>query len=176
MFEDESGFSLVSALKCTWAPRGQTPVLQTQISHHKRVNALGALLVTPGGRRLRMLSRLRCSTFNGKHILEFLQKLLRALPGQIVLVWDNHPIHTRRLVKAFVARHPRLHVFHFPAYAPELNPVEGVWTQAKESTAGSAPHHIQELHRKVYRVLKRTANSQRHLHACFRIAKLPWLA
>lgn len=167
---------MVSALKCTWAPRGQTPVIRTQISHHKRVNAMGALLVTPGRRRLRMLSQLRCSTFNGKTILGFLKKLLRTVPGPIVLVWDNHPIHTRRLVKAFMARYPRLHVFHLPAYAPELNPVEGIWTQAKESTAGSAPHHIQELHRKVYRVLKHTANSQRRLRACFGIAKLPWLA
>jgi len=176
VFEDESGFSLVSALKCTWAPRGQTPVIRTEISHHQRVNALGALLVTPGGRRLRMLSHLRCRTLNGQHILGFLKKLLRTVPGQIVLVWDNHPIHTRRLVKAFLARQPRLHVFHFPPYAPELNPVEGIWTQAKESTAGSAPHHLQELHRRVYHALKHTANSQRCLQACFRIAKVPWLA
>jgi putative transposase len=176
VFEDESGFSLVSSLKYTWAPRGQTPVLRTQISHHQRVNALGALLVTPGGRRLRMLSDLRSSTLNGQRILEFLKKLLRTVPGQIVLVWDNHPIHTRCLVKTFLARRPRLHVFHFPPYAPELNPVEGLWTQAKESTAGSAPQHIQELHRKVYRVLRHTANSQRRLQACFHIAKVPWLA
>jgi transposase len=176
VFEDESGFSLVSPLKGTWAPRGQTPVIRTQISHHQRVNALGALLVTPGGRRCRMLSWLRRSTLNGKHMRVFLQELLGRVSGEIVLVWDNHPIHIRRLVKAFVASQPRLHVFHFPSYAPELNPVEGLWTQAKEKTAGSAPHHIQELHRKVYHVLKRTANSPRRLQACFHIAKLPWLA
>jgi hypothetical protein len=32
-----------------------------------------------------------------------------------------------------------------PPNAPGLNPVEGVWTSAKESTAGSAPHHIADL-------------------------------
>jgi putative transposase len=174
IFEDESGFSLVSPLKCSWAPRGQTPVIRTQISHHKRVNAIGALLVTPGGRRLGLFSRLRCGTINGQKILAFLKQLLRRVRGEIVLVWDNHPIHTRRLVKAFIAGQPRLHVFHFPSYAPELNPVEGLWTQAKEATAGTAPHHIQEVHRKVYKDLKRTANSQRLLRACFSIAKLPW--
>ena len=176
MFEDESGFSLVSPLKGTWAPCGQTPVIRTEISHHTRVNAIGALLVTPGGRRLHLLSRLQCRTLTGQSMLMFLRKLLRTVPGPIVLVWDNHPIHIRRLVKAFVARYPRLHVFHLPPYAPELNPVEGIWTQAKESTAGTAPHHIQELHRKVHTILKRTANSPRRLRACFHIAKLPWLA
>ena len=132
------------------------------------------VLVTPGRRRLRLLCQLRCSTLNGQRILVFLKRLLRTVTGPIVLLWDNHPIHTRRLVKAFIAQHPRLHVFHFPSYAPELNPVEGIWTQAKDATAGSAPHHIQELHRKVYRILKRTANSQRRLRAGFSIAKLPW--
>lgn len=121
-----------------------------------------------------MLSQLRCSTLSGKIMLVFLAKLLRTIPGPIVLVWDNHPIHRRRLVTAFIEAHPRLHAFHFPTYAPELNPVEGLWTQSKEATAGRAPHHIRELHRSVYTILKRTANSQRRLRACFRIAKLPW--
>ena len=172
-FEDESGFSLVSPLKGTWAPRGQTPVIRTQISHHQRINALGALLVTPGGRCLRLFSRLQRKNINGKHVLAFLKKLLRTLKGQIVLVWDNHPIHVRKLVKAFIAQQPRLHVFYFPSYAPELNPVEGVWTQAKEFTAGSAPHDVQELHRNVYAAIKRTADSPQRLRACFRISKLP---
>ena len=172
-FEDESGFSLVSPLKGTWAPRGQTPVIRSQISHHKRVNAIGALLVTPGGRCLRLFSQLLRKNVDGKHVLAFLKKLLRAIKGPIVWVWDNHPIHGRKLVKAFIAQHPRLHVYHFPSYAPELNPAEGVWAQAKEYTAGSAPHHIRELHRNVYAAVKRTANSPRRLRACFRIAKLP---
>ena len=175
MFEDESGFSLVSPLKRTWAPCGQTPVVRTHITHHQRVNALGALLVTPGGRRLRLLSRLRRQTINGQVIRAFLVRLLRTVAGPIVLVWDNHPIHTRRLVKDFIASHPRLHVFALPSYAPELNPVEGLWTQAKDATASGAPRHIQALHRKVYTVLQHLANSQRRLRACFQIAKLPWL-
>jgi hypothetical protein len=106
VLEDESGFSLVSPLKATWAPCGETPVIRTQITHHQRVNALGALLVTPGGRRMRLLSRLRCKTINGQVIRAFLVKLLRAVAGPIVLVWDNHPIHTRRLVKDFTANPP----------------------------------------------------------------------
>jgi putative transposase len=172
-FEDESGFSLVSPLKGTWAPRGQTPVIRTQISHHQRINAIGALLVTPGGRRLRLLSRLQSQTINGQHVVAFLKKLLHSIKGSIVWVWDNHPMHSRQLVKAFIAQHPRLHVYHFPAYAPELNPVEGIWAQAKEYTAGSAPHHMHALHRNVSAAVKRTADSPRRLRACFRIAKLP---
>lgn len=144
-FEDESGFSLVSPLKRTWSPRGHTPVVRTLISHHKRVNAIGALLITPGGRRIRLVSQLHRKNVTGKQIVVFLTKLLRSVAGQIVLVWDNHPIHLRNIVKQFIANHDRLHVFAFPAYAPELNPAEGIWTQAKEFTAGTAPHHALRL-------------------------------
>jgi transposase len=110
---------------------------------------------------------------NGHHVVAFLKKLLRVIKGPMVWIWDNHRIHIHKLVKAFIAQPPRLHVFHFPSYAPELNPVEGVWTQAKQAIAGSAPHHIQELHRNVYAALKHIANAPRHLRACCRISKLP---
>jgi hypothetical protein len=99
-FEDESGFSLVSALKCTWAPRGQTPVIRTQTSHHQRVNALGTLVVTPGGRRLRMLSRLRCSTLNSQRILEFLKKLQRRrrlIKVELQMLWGEWGLLRSRL-------------------------------------------------------------------------------
>ncbi len=42
-----------------------------------------------------------------------------------------------------------LHVFHFPAYAPVLNPAEGLRVQVKEYTAGKAPMHIRALYRLV---------------------------
>lgn len=78
-----------------------------------------------------------------------------------------------QLVKAFIAAHSRLHAFYFPAYALELNPVEGVWTQAKEATAGTTPHHVQALHCNLYAALTLTFNSPRRLQACRRLSKLP---
>jgi hypothetical protein len=52
---------------------GQTPVIRTQISHHQGVNALGALLVTPNGRRLRLFSRLQRKNINGQHVVAFIK-------------------------------------------------------------------------------------------------------
>ena len=49
----------------------------------------------------------------------------------IVLVWDNHPTQRRKLVQHFLARHPRLHVFPLPSYAPKLNPAEYLCTQRR---------------------------------------------
>lgn len=150
-------------------------MIRTLITHHQRLNALGVLVATPGGRKLRLISRLMRQNVSGEQIIGLLKRLLRLVPGEIVLVWDNHPIHRRRMVQAFIAQHKRLHVFHFPAYAPELNPAEGLWVQAKEYTAGKAPLHIRALYRLVYTALKRTAKSQRRLRACIKGTRLPWL-
>jgi len=91
------------------------------------------------------------------------------------MLWDNHPIHQRKTVTEFITKHPRLHVYNFPAYAPEVNPTEGVWAQSKESTAGTAPRNLDELHRNVYKSIRRTRNSKRLLRACFGTRDLRFL-
>ena len=173
-FEDESGFCLVSPLKRTWAPRGHTPVVRTSISHHQRINLLGALLISPAGRHIHLCTHRHTCSITGDQVVAFLQQLLRRVRGPIVLVWDNHPIHRRRLVRDFIARHPRLHVYVFPSYAPELNPTEGLWTQTDEGLAGTAPHHLGELHANLDRVLRRLYRSARRRWACIFMSDLPW--
>jgi len=56
----------------------------------------------------------------------------RQLPGgMIVLVWDNLGVHLRAELRAFTAAQPWLRVFQLPSYAPDLNPVEGIWSVLK---------------------------------------------
>lgn len=174
MLEDESGFSLVSPLKRSWAPRGHTPTLRTSLAHHQRLNLLGALLVNPDGRKIKLATRSYRHSLRGEQVIVFLEQLLQMIPGEIVLVWDNHPIHRRCLVQKFIAQHPRLHVYHFPICAPELNPVEFVWTQVSEYTANFAPHNMTELCTKVWNAVARTRNSTKRLAACLAGCELSW--
>ena len=173
-FEDESGFSLVSPLKRTWAPRGQTPVVRTSISHHSRINVIGTLLISPARKRIHLSTRLHHRSLTGQQIISFLEHVLRQVHGSIVLVWDNHPIHKRKLVQQFIAEHPRLHIFQFPSYAPELNPAEGIWTQTAEYLAGSAPYDVSELQGNLCAGLRRTRRSPRRLWACVFMSGLSW--
>jgi Transposase and inactivated derivatives len=46
---------------------------------------------------------------------------------------------------ALVAARPWLTVFPLPAYAPELNAVEGVWAHLKRSLANLAQHGLDQL-------------------------------
>jgi putative transposase len=174
VFPDESGFSLVSPLKRTRAPRGRTPVIRTSIEHNQRLNLIGALCLTPAGRRIKLHVRSYWRSLTGEQVIAFLRHLLHHLRGPIVLVWDKHPIHKRKEVTAFLAQHPRLEVHWFPTCAPELNPMEFVWTQVSEATANTAPHNGGELQANVMGGLARTRHSQKRLWACIYGSELPW--
>jgi len=152
---------------------GQTPALRTSISHHSRINVIGGLLISPHRRRIRLLTRLHRQNIASTHVIAFLRVLLGSVRGPIVLMWDNPPIHRHKQVAAFIAKHPRLHVYTFPRYAPELNPAEGIWTQSSEYIAGSAPRHVDELRCNVRGSLRRTGRSDARLWACVHMSDLP---
>nr|WP_084316794.1 transposase [Actinospica robiniae] len=65
------------------------------------------------------------------------------LGGPIVLVWDNINTHKSATMRALIDRRPWLTVFHLPPYAPELNPVEGVWSAMKSGLANLAKRSIE---------------------------------
>ena len=108
-------------------------------------------------------------------MIAFLCQILRLAPGPLVLVLDRHPIHKRKIVQEFMAQHERLHVFYFPVAAPELNPVEFVWTQLSEYTAGTAPHNTAELQANVFAGIARTRNSKKRLLACLHHSAVKWI-
>ena len=63
-------------------------------------------------------------------ILSFLSHLRRHLEGQAVLVWDGLNAHRAPRVLRRLAQYG-WSAERLPAYAPELNPVEGLWSWAK---------------------------------------------
>jgi transposase len=92
-----------------------------------------------------------------------------------VIIWDGAPIHRSHLIQAFLAdgAWQRLHAERLPAYAPDLNPGEGLWQQLKGVELGnvccfSLAHLRQELRDAV----KRVRRKPRILKGCFEGAKL----
>jgi hypothetical protein len=69
------------------------------------------------------------------------------LAGPIVLVWDNLQGHVSAKMKALIAARPWLRVHTLPAYVPELNPVEKVWSHLKRSLADLAAGNATNLSR-----------------------------
>jgi len=69
--------------------------------------------------------------FTSDRVAIFLRKIRRRIPGPIHIIWDRANIHRGPEVRKFLARAKGIQTHHFPAYAPETNPVEGIWGHAK---------------------------------------------
>jgi hypothetical protein len=66
-------------------------------------------------------------------IIEFLAHLLRHIPGKLLIVWDGLPGHRSRATWEFIReQRGRLWVEFLPGYAPDLNPVEYLWSHWKQ--------------------------------------------
>jgi len=50
------------------------------------------------------------------------------LGGPIIVLWDNLNTHQTAGMRRFIAEHDWLTVYQLPPYAPQLNPVEGIWS------------------------------------------------
>jgi len=157
----------------TWAPIGQTPILRHSY-RRDRISAISAVTVSPCRIRLGLYFRFHSANITGVEVVGFLRYLLRHLRGAVVLFWDGGPIHKRVIVKDFLRQHNRLHVESFPAYAPELNPDEFVWTQAKRALSNGVPKDIAELGRHLRRSIYGVRNSQKLLWSCIHASDLPW--
>jgi len=127
VFMDEAGFRLLPALVRTYAPRGQTPVLKVPLSYD-HLSVLGALSLEG-----QLFTWIQDHSVKGKDVVRFLKHLLAQIPGNIVLIWDNLPAHRGQAVKDFLADGgaKRLTLKALPAYAPDLNPQEGIWRLLK---------------------------------------------
>lgn len=155
---DESSLYLLPMAVRTYAPVGQTPVLRvTLTSDH--LSAIGG--ITPEGR---LILRRQDHSYKGPDVVRFFQLLLREIPGKILVVWDGSTIHRCQVVKAFVATPSgkRIQLEQLPGYAPELNPMEGVWNLLKRAELKNVccldlPHVQLELRRAKERLRHRTS-------------------
>lgn len=111
---------------------------------------------------------------NGLDVRAFLKDLLKHLRGPLVLLWDRASIHGRKEVKEFLARHPRIRVERFPAYAPELNPAEYVWNRTDHTLCNSAPDDVAELKGMLRNSVRKLRRSQNLLWSCIFASDLPW--
>ena len=117
--------------------------------------------------------RFQAHNFQAVDVASFVRALLRHLRGQVILLWDRGTIHRGAAIAALQKRYPRLHIEEFPAYAPELNPVEQIWNDFKGHTANSLLRDRRELRRRLQANTRRVRRSQAKLRSFILAAKLP---
>jgi transposase len=125
VFIDESGLSERPCRARTWAPKGQTPILQYSFSWKQ-------LSVIAGVTYVRFYFRLFAGSIKGPQIIEFLKTLLAMVGQKLLIIWDGLPAHRSRLVNNYIEeQRGTIALEQLPAYAPELNPVECIWGYLK---------------------------------------------
>ena len=88
-----------------------------------------ALGYRPDGSAARLCFHLQQPSYNTDSLIAVLEELAGFYAGQrVVLLWDGLSSHWSTRMRAYLDSHRDwLTAERLPAYAPELNPVEGLW-------------------------------------------------
>jgi hypothetical protein len=141
-FEDEAGFSMTPPTARTWARRGRTPLIRVRGRSQRRFS-IAALACYKHGERSRLIYRPKRHldhkrggrrSFTWTDYRDLLIAAHQQLGAPIVLVWDNLNVHKDRRLRESIDTHDWITCYFLPAYAPDLNPVEGIWSLLRRSS------------------------------------------
>ncbi len=163
---------LIPTRRRTWNPRGRTPIVRYNYKHD-RISAIAALTVAARRARLGLYVQLRQDNFKAMQVAKFLRLLLAHLRGHVILLWDGGQIHKGPVINAVRDAFPRLHLERFPAYAPELNPVEQVWNDFKRHTGNSLLRGKQDIRLSLHGSARRVRRNPDRLRSFVLASDLP---
>jgi transposase len=174
VFADESGFLLIPNVVRTWAPQGQTPIHRHRQGRRDKISVISGISVSPRRHRLGLYYLLFYDNIGQDEVCVFMCELLRHLRGPIIVLLDNSSTHKGAPIEQLLDRHRRLRIEHFPSYAPQLNPDEGVWSLAKRDLANSCPNDVEELMEDILGSIEAIRNSAEKLRGCVAQSELPF--
>ncbi len=134
-------------MRRTWSLIGHTPVLDADGGHRDKVSVIGGISVSPAAGRLGFYFATEPDGFfTAEKVVPFLRDLLKHLRGNVIVVWDRGNNHKGPVVREFLRKNRRLRLEMLPPWAPDHNPVEGVWSWLKYGElANFTPAGIPEL-------------------------------
>ena len=162
----------------TWAPCGCTPVLKHKGRHREKVSTIAALTISPKKQHLGLYcTSLLNESIDHTVVAWFLRQLLRHLRGPIILVWDRGSTHHGPEIRKVLEDNPRLTIESFPAYAPDLNPVEYLWGHLKWNRLNNfAPSDVRELLEQLHEEIRNIIPDQQRLRSFIEASGLHWLS
>jgi hypothetical protein len=166
---------MAPTVRRTLAPRGKTPVLRITDPHGK-ISVIGAMALRQEPVEFSFYFHLLAdnANFRGASVADFLKSLHGQLAASFTVLWDEYCIHRAQPVRDFVDATPTIQVEGFPPYAPELNPVDHVWSYVKYGRmANYCPMNLAELRAKVTEELTLVSQQPTLLKALFSRTGLP---
>ena len=130
-FGDEAGVRSDFHAGTTWAPKGETPIVEANAQRfgYNMISAISA----KGEMRFMIVE----GSVNADVFIQFLRRLIEGVDYKVFLIVDGHRVHHAKKVKEFVSStNGKLGLFYLPGYSPELNPDEFVWNDLKNNVVG----------------------------------------
>lgn len=151
-------------LSRTWAPKAQTPIIREKAGRD-HLSLIAA--IAPNGR---LYVGGQDATFNGADIVWFLEQLCRRYRRKnLLIIWDGASIHKNQQVKSFLSRKKgRIHLQTLPAYSPELNPVELLWSQLKRELKNQIYLNMTDLADAILTKVEELKNNSKLISSFFR--------
>jgi transposase len=136
------------------------------LRHHfnwNRFSMLAALAYRADGTEAALVFQIKDGTYNTESLIEFLEEFHTHFEGEkVTLIWDGLSAHKSKAMLDWIAEQRSwLVVERLPGYAPELNPVELVWGNAKSSElANLCPDSIDDAEVVADAALARIGNNE----------------
>ena len=120
----------------------------------------GLIRFTPLGNNPKLFFHLQPGSMDKYDFLKFLKDVKTEMKGKkLLLIWDRLPARRSKMVMDYVREQRAwLRIEHYPAYAPELSPVEFMWSAMKGKDLAQIPpqglKHLKSMVRRSVRRIK----------------------
>jgi len=151
-------------------------VMMQGAGRREKVSVAAALWLPPDRKSLRLsFQTLANQFFDPQYSALFLEALTHEVGGKVIVVWDGGPMHKGGPIREVLEHYSeRLSLERLPPYAPQINPVEPVWSWLKHSRlCNYAPKSAVDLEGRVLAGLKQAAQDERLVKGFFLASELP---
>lgn len=124
----------------------------------------GLIKFTPKGNNPELFFHIQPGAMDRYDFIDLLKDIKTEMRSKkLLLIWDRLPAHRSRAVAKHInSQASWLRVEHYPGYAPELNPVEFMWSSMKGKDLAHVPpkglKHLKGIVRKSVRRIRSNAS------------------
>lgn len=167
-FLDEVGVKAQDQIGTSYAPEGDTPVLEVPKTHIEQdvissVTSDGELFYWPFP-----------ETMTAPKFIDFLEQLVADASTKVIVFADRHPAHEAQAVEHWLeGRESEIELHWLPRYAPEYNPDEFLNNDLKQELANEPmPESSSELRATIGKILDRIASMSDRIRGYFKQADI----